>query len=492
MNAGLISGVGSGFIIDSSGLAVTNNHVVTGAERIEVFVGEDQKTVYPAKLVGGSICSDLAVIDIEGEGFDFLDWSSQAIDFGQEIYSGGYNYETSAFKLSNGIVVNENVDGNTPWTAVDSLFGYSIRTDPRNSGAPVVDKKGNVLGIDYGMQLQGINGVGISTGKTIDIVEELIHDGWIGSFGINGLATTTEDVRSGGVWVISVQSGSAADRAGIRPGDIIRKLDGKNVATGGTLAHFCEILLHHNLALLLPFEILRTASDEVLIGEISLSSLASFSTPYPPSVTPEAGKTPEPGQVVNPDASQPGEIYYDLRSNLKLSEWNQFVTSGDPGGVINTFENGKNLVEIGSLYTYNYYIFKEIDVSNVQLEIEIDNQGVNNNNISLICRYSEAGWYEFNIGSNGLFFIYRYDPAEEEPYALLWSGGSREIKTGKEVNNYISICNENRLTLKINGKEKITVKDSNFTSGNIGFAISSYNVLPVIVNVNKLIASVPE
>jgi serine protease Do len=68
MDAGLISGVGSGFIIDSSGLAVTNNHVVTGAERIEVFVGEDQKTVYPAKLVGGSICSDLAVIDIEGEG----------------------------------------------------------------------------------------------------------------------------------------------------------------------------------------------------------------------------------------------------------------------------------------------------------------------------------------------------------------------------------------------------------------------------------------
>jgi len=110
----------------------------------------------------------------------------------------------------------------------------------------------------------------------------------------------------------------------------------------------------------------------------------------------------------------------------------------------------------------------------------------------LICRYSEAGWYEFNIGSNGLFFIYRYDPAEDEPYVLLWSGGSREIKTGKEVNNYISICNENRLTLKINGKEKITVKDSNLSSGNIGFAISSYNVLPVVVNINKLVASVPE
>jgi hypothetical protein len=375
---------------------------------------------------------------------------------------------------------------------VDSLFGYSIRTDPRNSGTPVVDNKGTVLGVDYGLQLQEINGVGISTDNTIDIVEDLIHAGWIGSFGINGLAYTNGDVKSGGIWIISVQSGSAADRAGIKPGDIITMLDGKSVSTDGTLASFCEILLQHDPTLLLPFEILRTASDEVLIGEISLSSLAEFSTPYPPGVTPEAGKTPEPGQVVNPDASQPGEIYYDLRSNLKLSEWEQFVTSGDPGGVINTFENGKNLVEIGSLYTYNYYIFKELDVSNVQLEIEIDNQGVNNNNISLICRYSEAGWYEFNIGSNGLFFIYRYDPAGDEPYILLWSGGSREIKTGKEVNNYISICNENQLTLKINGKEKITVKDSNLSSGNIGFAISSYNVLPVIVNINKLIASVPE
>jgi serine protease Do len=78
------AGRGSGFIIDPSGLAVTNNHVVTGAALIKVRIaGED--TMRNARLVAVSECSDLAVIDIDGDGYPYLDWNSNPIDVGQEI-----------------------------------------------------------------------------------------------------------------------------------------------------------------------------------------------------------------------------------------------------------------------------------------------------------------------------------------------------------------------------------------------------------------------
>ncbi|MEA2057535.1 MAG: trypsin-like peptidase domain-containing protein, partial [Actinomycetota bacterium] len=67
------SGTGSGFIIDPSGLAVTNNHVVTGAAFLRVYV-EGEEEPRNAKVLGVSECSDLAVIDIDGDGFPYLDW----------------------------------------------------------------------------------------------------------------------------------------------------------------------------------------------------------------------------------------------------------------------------------------------------------------------------------------------------------------------------------------------------------------------------------
>ena len=68
------AGLGSGFIIDSSGLAITNNHVVTGAALLNVWVGGDTTKTYNAQIVAVSECSDLALIDIEGDDFPYLEW----------------------------------------------------------------------------------------------------------------------------------------------------------------------------------------------------------------------------------------------------------------------------------------------------------------------------------------------------------------------------------------------------------------------------------
>ena len=84
-----MAGTGSGFIIDESGIAVTNNHVVTGAAFLKVWVGGESEP-RNAKIVAVSECSDLAVIDIDGEGFPYLDWYDGAIVAGLDIYAAGF------------------------------------------------------------------------------------------------------------------------------------------------------------------------------------------------------------------------------------------------------------------------------------------------------------------------------------------------------------------------------------------------------------------
>ncbi len=79
-----VAGRGSGFIIDPSGIAVTNNHVVAGAALVKVWVGGDS-TPRNARILGLSECSDLAVIDIEGDGFPYLAWYQGPVRTGLEV-----------------------------------------------------------------------------------------------------------------------------------------------------------------------------------------------------------------------------------------------------------------------------------------------------------------------------------------------------------------------------------------------------------------------
>src|SRR4030067_1505238 len=84
------AGRGSGFIIDPSGIAVTNNHVVTGAALLKVWIGGDTNKVYNARILGVSECSDLALIDIDGDDFPYLDWHSGPVNVGLEVFAAGF------------------------------------------------------------------------------------------------------------------------------------------------------------------------------------------------------------------------------------------------------------------------------------------------------------------------------------------------------------------------------------------------------------------
>lgn len=271
------AGRGSGFIIDPSGIAVTNNHVVTGAALIKVWVGGDTKPKN-ARILGVSECWDLAVIDIEGDGYPFLDFHQGSIDPGLEVYAAGFPLGDPEFTLTKGIVSKARADGESYWASVDSVIEHDARIRGGNSGGPLVDKDGQVVGINYAGNDQFDQNYAILAANATSVIETLRGGEDFESIGINGQAVTSEDGSLSGIWVSSVKSGSPADKSGIQGGDILTKMEGLVLSTDGTMADYCDILRTRSADDTLGIEVLRFASSEYLAGQLNGDKLeTSFS-----------------------------------------------------------------------------------------------------------------------------------------------------------------------------------------------------------------------
>jgi len=268
-----VSGQGSGFIIDPSGIAVTNNHVVTGAAFIEVFLeGEDKPR--NAKILGVSECSDLAVIDIEGEGFPYLDWYKGNLDVGQDIYVAGFPlFGNEEYTLTRGIISKAQAGGETNWASVDHVLEVDATINGGNSGGPLVTNDAKVVGINYAGRDDTRQGFSISRDEALDVIEVLQQGQDQNSIGINGQAVLSEDGSIAGIWVASVASGSPADNVGIQSGDIITELEGLLLGTDGTMSDYCDILRGHDANDILKIEVLRFATQEILEGQLNGAQL---------------------------------------------------------------------------------------------------------------------------------------------------------------------------------------------------------------------------
>ena len=143
-----VAGRGTGFIIDPSGIAVTNNHVVTGAALLKVWVaGETQP--HNARILGVSECWDLAVIDIDGDGYKALPFHEGAVNPGLEVYAAGFPLGDPEYTLTKGIVSKASANGESNWASLDAVLEHDARIRGGNSGGPLVDAQGNVVGINY-------------------------------------------------------------------------------------------------------------------------------------------------------------------------------------------------------------------------------------------------------------------------------------------------------------------------------------------------------
>lgn len=270
------AGRGSGFVIDTGkmgdpdNIVVTNNHVVTGAGKLEVWVyGEDEPR--NAKVLGVSECSDLAVIQVDGAAIPELSWWSGPNTPGTEVYVAGFPLGDPEYTLTRGVISKERAGGDTNWASVDHTLEHDASSQPGNSGGPLVTADTLVAGVHYASSnaTNQSQFFAIAADVAKPIVDQLAMGVDVDSVGINGQIVSSEDGSISGLWVSGVKSGSPADEAGVLPGDIVTRIEGVSVGADGTMRDYCDVLRSHDADDQLAIEVLRYSTSEVLTGELN-------------------------------------------------------------------------------------------------------------------------------------------------------------------------------------------------------------------------------
>ncbi|PIE34380.1 MAG: peptidase S1 [Ilumatobacter coccineus] len=260
---------GSGFIIDPEGYAVTNNHVVAGAAKIEVYIGGDTDRAYNASVVGVSECNDLALIKIAtNETLPYLDWNLNPPTVGTEVFAAGFPHGDPEFTLTRGIIAKAKADGETAWASIDYILEHDANLQPGNSGGPLVDENGHVTGINYaGSSLTNQDQFFAITASHAATIVEKLKNGNYESLGINGDAVA--DGFNSGIWVYGVAPGSPASEAGILPGDVITSLNNLPMAPNGTMTEYCDVIRTAGEGKTMNIEVYRDDTSETLTGELN-------------------------------------------------------------------------------------------------------------------------------------------------------------------------------------------------------------------------------
>jgi len=282
----VVYGQGSGFIIDEDGMAITANHVVTGARYLNVYVAGEEDPL-PAAVLGVSECFDLALIDIVGGGYPDIEWGSGEIENGLEVTALGYPAEDiTAGEQPEQTVRKGNINvieasDATYSASVESVNGHKAVIKAKHeaplrlgmSGGPLVTKEGEAVGIN------------LSTGETDQswaisrdvgkrITEELSRGSDVASIEINGEAYTDPGGGPAGILVASVDPGSPADEVGVQKIDVsegatelmrvdfITKLGERKLTKDETMKTYCDTLLTHTADKPLDIEVERWIFDE--------------------------------------------------------------------------------------------------------------------------------------------------------------------------------------------------------------------------------------
>lgn len=254
---------GSGFLISADGYVMTNNHVVADAQSLKVYTKDGRS--YDAEVVGTDPTTDVAVIKIPGSGHPHLGFgSSERVKVGEWILAvgnPGFGSGSSLdYTVTAGIIsaigrplqlirreLTRNEEFDNPAWAIESFIQTDAVINPGNSGGPMVNLRGEVVGINSAIASQTGFYQGYGFAIPIDLAarvgEDLIAYGeirrsWLGiqMRGVDDLDAESFGLpRVGGALVNEVTDGSPAEDAGLRPQDVITALDGKFITRSGEL-----------------------------------------------------------------------------------------------------------------------------------------------------------------------------------------------------------------------------------------------------------------
>jgi hypothetical protein len=222
----------------------------------------------------------------------------------------------------------------------------------------------------------------------------------------------------------------------------------------------------------------------------------------PPATEASQVEEPSPAPTEPPVVEEPqteAPAFFTEEFDAGIENWSRLDVSGskdtNPDGLTVEAKDGYLTFDFSTKQLYTYLFYDPFEYDNIAMEVRVENRGMNDNNISLICRYSDEGWYEFNIANSGLYNILYgfYEPDGDINYAFLADGGSNKIKSGKDVNTYKIICNERKLSLFINGTETRVFEDNNYVlrKGKVGIGVSSFDQLPIKVDYDWVTVSEP-
>ena len=241
---------GSGVIISEDGYILTNNHVISGADKITVYVnpgdGSEEKT-YEAMLIGSSESNDIAVLKIDATGLNAAAFGdSDQLEVGELAVAIGNPMGQVHGSVTAGIISAVEQE-----LTIDDVTINAIQTDaainPGNSGGALVDADGKLIGINtlitsYSGNYSGV-GFAIPVNYAVNLAQQII-DGKTPTHAQLGVSLSTVNAQNAkryglsvdeGAYVAAVSEGSGAAEAGLQEGDIVTKFDGKDVASASDL-----------------------------------------------------------------------------------------------------------------------------------------------------------------------------------------------------------------------------------------------------------------
>lgn len=243
-----VRGFGSGVIITPDGYIVTNYHVIKGASEVEITMNNNK--TYLAEVVGSVPDSDVALLKIDADNLDYISFGdSDRIDLGQWVLAVGNPFNLTS-TVTAGIISAKGRSLSESNSMMQSFIQTDAAVNPGNSGGALVNANGELIGINTAISSQTGSYIGYSfaipSNNVRKIVEDLIEFGNVQKaiLGVRGTDITPENIekldlnQSQGFYIANVDPNSGAEKAGLKEGDIIIKLDDIKIRKFADLSGF--------------------------------------------------------------------------------------------------------------------------------------------------------------------------------------------------------------------------------------------------------------